>query len=341
MDESLNTQPASRTWNLLGMMNNSIYRVKLSIEASTSAPRKEELPHHDELQQAEEKMALGRRRREQHRLEELHKAAPHVEAKTTAATAAGASQAANSATETAAFNREAQPPPLGLICAHPVLPGKQFGGWLQPEVNLEKERERTSRVAPSAVGAALQAGKLLTLEEVALHNKEDDCWVIINGEVYDVTVLHEGSSRRVRCRGICVLVNSICRVASIMIFAGKDASEIWPHIHSFDAYEIKSWYNIGTIAIKEVAGVRLHYCSTDPFLLLLLLPDGMSSVRAKRESGLHPSRWVDCKLIEKKQETHDTYRFRFQLPSVGCRAPRGSICRSVSTCFCAERSRAN
>ncbi|KAK1921536.1 FAD binding domain-containing protein [Papiliotrema laurentii] len=55
-----------------------------------------------------------------------------------------------------------------------------------------------------------------TLEEVAKHNKEDDCWVIIDGEVLDVTNFlndHPGGAK------------------AILLYAGRDATEEFAMIH--------------------------------------------------------------------------------------------------------------
>jgi len=52
--------------------------------------------------------------------------------------------------------------------------------------------------------------------EVAKHNKEDDCWVIINNEVYNVTDFledHPGGKE------------------AIMLFAGQDATESFDMLH--------------------------------------------------------------------------------------------------------------
>ena len=48
------------------------------------------------------------------------------------------------------------------------------------------ERVRPSTL-PLSEQAAAFAGKLFTLEEIQFHNTKDDCWVIIGGEVYDLT----------------------------------------------------------------------------------------------------------------------------------------------------------
>ena len=72
--------------------------------------------------------------------------------------------------------------------------------------------------APAAGGG----GKALTLEEVAKHTTKDDCWVVVNGDVLDVTKFlpdHPGGE------------------LAILTFAGKDASEEFNMIHPGDVIQ--------------------------------------------------------------------------------------------------------
>lgn len=75
--------------------------------------------------------------------------------------------------------------------------------------------------APVAVAAA--PGKpFLTLEEVAKHNKKNDCWVVVNGQVLDVTKFlpeHPGGE------------------LAILTFAGRDASAEFNMIHPANVVE--------------------------------------------------------------------------------------------------------
>ena len=72
------------------------------------------------------------------------------------------------------------------------------------------------------------------MEEVAQHNTEGDCWIVIYGRVYDVTVWkdeHPG--------GDDILVDN----------AGRDVSDIFRQVgHSPDANAIRPNFIIGRLA---------------------------------------------------------------------------------------------
>ncbi|KAG4101488.1 Flavocytochrome c [Neocallimastix lanati (nom. inval.)] len=64
--------------------------------------------------------------------------------------------------------------------------------------------------------------RLISVEEVSKHNTEDDCWVIINGNVLNMTHFlneHPGGKN------------------AILLYAGKDASNEFNMIHQFDVIE--------------------------------------------------------------------------------------------------------
>ncbi len=142
-DMALNTQPADITWNLLGMMNNAWYRVKLEVQPVGHVP--------------------------------------------------------------------------SIVFKHPVQAGSMGGGWMQ------QPRGAPSRFSTSAT--AYRSTKEFTLAEVQKHNKPDDCWIIVNGEVIDATTYlrdHPGGR------------------AAIMVYAGADASAAFHDVHAPDALEVSN-----------------------------------------------------------------------------------------------------
>ncbi|GLB37325.1 putative FAD dependent oxidoreductase [Lyophyllum shimeji] len=68
----------------------------------------------------------------------------------------------------------------------------------------------------SAAGAGKAPGGEYTMEEVAKHNKKDDVWVVVNGQVLDVTNFlpdHPGGEK------------------AILLYAGRDATEEFNMLH--------------------------------------------------------------------------------------------------------------
>ncbi|CAG2103910.1 unnamed protein product [Medioppia subpectinata] len=77
-----------------------------------------------------------------------------------------------------------------------------------------------------------KSAKSYTIDEVAKHKTKDSLWIIISGEVFDVTKFvakHPGGCD------------------PIMNFAGKDATNAFVGTHSDNADKLKTQYKIGVI----------------------------------------------------------------------------------------------
>lgn len=69
---------------------------------------------------------------------------------------------------------------------------------------------------PAAAAAPSGGASVFSVEEVAKHNKKDDCWVIVDGKVLDVTSFlpdHPGGEK------------------AILLYAGRDATEEFNMLH--------------------------------------------------------------------------------------------------------------
>lgn len=98
--------------------------------------------------------------------------------------------------------------------------------------------------------------KIFALEEVKKHTREDDCWLVVDGQVFDVTEFldeHPG--------GFDIIISN----------TGKDATEDFDEIgHSKSARELLSNYKIGAFAGGKPAAAK---------------PNRGSAVRVSSEPG--------------------------------------------------------
>jgi len=201
-DAQLNTQPDQPTWNLMGMMNNCWYRVKVEIQEESSP---------------------------------------------------------------------GQTP--ACIFKHPVQPGSLVGGWM---VGSDEEPVPT-RVAECTA----ELRRLIPMSEIRKHNTKEDCWVVIDGRVFDMTAYlkdHPG--------GVC----------PVLLKSGEDASKEYYAIHAQDSHEIREYYCIGTAVDDLLPGVQVPASLGD----------------APR--ALNPRHWIDITLVERTELSHDSRKFRFALP---------------------------
>lgn len=103
-----------------------------------------------------------------------------------------------------------------ILFRHPVEPGQGDGGWMKPRVENQIAEARQEAGAPQ---------KEFTREEVEKHNQQDDCWIVVDGKVYDATSVldwHPGGS------------------AAIMSHAGavhQETTEEFGSIHDDYAYK--------------------------------------------------------------------------------------------------------
>ena len=91
--------------------------------------------------------------------------------------------------------------------------------------------------APPAAKPADAKSKLIKMEEVRKHNKEEDVWIIVNNKVYDCTEyldLHPGGAD------------------SILINAGEDSTEDFVAIHSTKATKMLDKFYIGDLDLSSL-----------------------------------------------------------------------------------------
>lgn len=65
-----------------------------------------------------------------------------------------------------------------LLFRHPVEAGNGLNGWMKQPPEQKIEQVRREAAAPE---------KQFTRQEIEKHHTEDDCWIVVGGNVYDAT----------------------------------------------------------------------------------------------------------------------------------------------------------
>ncbi|KEQ57611.1 uncharacterized protein M437DRAFT_79565 [Aureobasidium melanogenum CBS 110374] len=170
-----------------------------------------------------------------------------------------------------------------LFC-HPVEPGTGTGGWVEPSADEKIASAKHSSNTPQ---------KQFTREEIEKHDKEDDCWIVVDGNVYDATSVldwHPGGK------------------ATIMNHGGKlsqETSESFESIHDGYAYKKLAECILGTVTDKAKAHMK---------------KEAEAAAKAKAEASnkktnvvLSMQQWYPVTLQKKKNNSEDTRQYTFSL----------------------------
>ncbi|CAI7581769.1 unnamed protein product [Penicillium crustosum] len=157
-----------------------------------------------------------------------------------------------------------------LFFGHPCEPGTGAGGWMQPSTENRIESIKHEASSPQ---------KQFTREEIEKHNKENDCWIFINGKVYNATSVldwHPGGK------------------APIMTHAGRahpDTTNDFESIHDDYAEQRLS----GTA--QDAANEKANHSNRN------------------LQTAFDCHRWNVVRFGEKEQLSEDTRRYTFVLPA--------------------------
>ena len=189
-----------------------------------------------------------------------------------------------------------------LLCRHPVEPGPGKEGWMKPSYENQLE------------SAKLNAGgtsKQFTREEIEKHDKEDDCWIVVNEKVYDATSVlswHPGGGDVIMGHAGCVHPQTTAEYNSIHdSYATKKLQGKFIENPSYRLLtDVLLECLIGSVTDKVAK--YLQQSAEE------LEKESKSSAKDKGDEVLEEHRWTNVKLVEREEVSHDTRRYTFQLP---------------------------
>ncbi|KAL4934387.1 putative nitrate reductase [Aspergillus undulatus] len=173
-----------------------------------------------------------------------------------------------------------------LLFQHPVEPGNGSAGWMKESTEEQMKEIERKASAPE---------KEFTRQKIEKHHSHDDCWIVVNNNVYDVTGVlswHPGGK------------------GPIMGHAGAvhmDTTEEFGSIHDDYAQAKLKECIIGKVTDKAMSHME---------------KDAQAKAQEKAARGgdknkdfaLHEHKWTQAKLSSKKRISPDTQIYTFALP---------------------------
>lgn len=190
-----------------------------------------------------------------------------------------------------------------ILFKHPTVPAVGEGGWMQPSEEIRIANAKQEAGTP---------GKQFTREEIEKHCTEDDCWLVIDGKVYDTTSVmswHPGGK------------------AAILAHAGKlhqETTEEFASIHDGYAYQKLKECILGTVTDKALKFIKTSAEEA--------AKERAASQAAAGQLTLQKNRWVPVKLIDRQNVSKDTRIYTFAVPDAKVELGLGT-CQHVQIGF--------
>lgn len=172
-----------------------------------------------------------------------------------------------------------------LLFRHPCEPGTGDGGWMKPSVENQLASVKQSAGSPQ---------RQFTREEIEKHDTDNDCWIVVDGKVYDATSVlewHPGGK------------------AAITGHAGKvhqQTSDEFASIHDDYAYQKLKECAIGVVTDKAMQYIKEN-------------AEANAQEMAKTADGddlrLQKHRWIPVRLTKRRELSKDTRAYTFELPN--------------------------
>ncbi len=191
-----------------------------------------------------------------------------------------------------------------ILFRHPTEPGTGKEGWMQPSIESQIADAKQNAGAPE---------KQFTREEIEKHDNEKDCWLVVDGKVYDATSVlewHPGGK------------------AAILGHAGKvhqETSDEFSSIHDGYAYQklnglcLSSHQTRPVLAltltsIECILGVITEKAKTFIKKHAEAAAEEKSKSQESEDVALQKHRWVPVCLKARKEVSKDTRSYTFTLP---------------------------
>ncbi|KFZ24223.1 hypothetical protein V502_01290 [Pseudogymnoascus sp. VKM F-4520 (FW-2644)] len=172
-----------------------------------------------------------------------------------------------------------------IVFTHPVEPGTSNGGWMNESTELQISNAKQAAGGPQ---------KQFTREEIEKHNKDGDCWIVVNDKVHDATSVlewHPGGK------------------AAIMGHAGKvheETSSDFNSVHDGYAFEKLKECILGMVTEKAKNFIKANAQKT--------AEEKAKPAKGNSTIALQKHRWIPARLKKREAISKDTRKYTFQLP---------------------------